>query len=275
MSGARPFRDRPGAPAVAPRADSAPPLRFETLRASAGGRELHVFPGHDGILAGIARMAGMLEVDIAVRALTLDGLDPEADIEHHAQACADAIRRSSPAGPYRLAGLCFGGCLAFEVAKRLEAGGAQVALLALIDALAPDWAPEQPALVRRLAQARQWRHKLAYHLPRVATLGPRAGASYLAGRVQVSRAFRRERSAFIDAMDRYRPEARRGDVLLLRLKGRRLDAPDLGWRDRVDGRLDVVDLPFDPGGALGRHSAPRVAAVLDARLRAPVGGVPA
>ena len=47
---------------------------------------------------------------------------------------ADALRRVQPHGPYMLAGYCFGGHVAVELAKHLTAQGEDVRLLALIDA---------------------------------------------------------------------------------------------------------------------------------------------
>jgi amino acid adenylation domain-containing protein len=44
------------------------------------------------------------------------------------------IRAAQPAGPYRLAGWSMGGIAAFEIARRLEQAGAEVTLLALLDA---------------------------------------------------------------------------------------------------------------------------------------------
>ncbi len=44
------------------------------------------------------------------------------------------IRAAQPDGPYRLGGWSMGGIIAFEVARRLEQAGAEVSLLALLDA---------------------------------------------------------------------------------------------------------------------------------------------
>jgi amino acid adenylation domain-containing protein len=49
----------------------------------------------------------------------------------------DEIRARQPHGPYRIAGWSLGGLLAFEIARRLEASGAEVAVLALLDAPHP------------------------------------------------------------------------------------------------------------------------------------------
>ncbi len=55
-------------------------------------------------------------------------------MEELAARCLPIIQRVQPNGPYRLAGGCFGGALAFEVAIQLRRLGEEVALLALVDA---------------------------------------------------------------------------------------------------------------------------------------------
>ncbi|KAG1879971.1 atromentin synthetase [Suillus subluteus] len=44
-----------------------------------------------------------------------------------------SIRRIQPAGPYAIAGYCYGGLMAFEVVKRLEAMGEEVRFLGLVN----------------------------------------------------------------------------------------------------------------------------------------------
>src|SRR5450756_820613 len=55
---------------------------------------------------------------------------PGADLVETALA---AIRAAQPGGPYALLGECAGGILAWEIARRLSAGGERVDLLALLD----------------------------------------------------------------------------------------------------------------------------------------------
>jgi hypothetical protein len=55
-----------------------------------------------------------------------------ASIEELAAGYVARIRRVQPAGPYRLAGWCFGGVVAYEMACQLERVGEQVELLCLI-----------------------------------------------------------------------------------------------------------------------------------------------
>jgi thioesterase domain-containing protein len=60
----------------------------------------------------------------------------------------DVIRDLQPHGPYHLAGLCFGGIVAYEVARQLEAQGEVVALVALFDSYLPHALHSDP--LRRL-----------------------------------------------------------------------------------------------------------------------------
>jgi non-ribosomal peptide synthetase component F/thioesterase domain-containing protein/SAM-dependent methyltransferase len=53
-----------------------------------------------------------------------------------------AIRAAAPRGPYRLGGLSFGGTVAFEAARQLEAAGERVDLVAMFDAELPRRLPE-------------------------------------------------------------------------------------------------------------------------------------
>ncbi len=48
-----------------------------------------------------------------------------------------AVRRVRPTGPYSLGGLCFGGIVAYEVARSLRQQGEDVTLVALFDAVLP------------------------------------------------------------------------------------------------------------------------------------------
>jgi len=62
---------------------------------------------------------------------------PTISIEKLADAYFNAILRSRPHGPYRLAGVSFGGILAMELASRLRAHGEQVDLVILFDTILP------------------------------------------------------------------------------------------------------------------------------------------
>lgn len=49
----------------------------------------------------------------------------------------EALRRVQPSGPYFLGGWSFGGLVAFEMAQQLQKAGDEVALLAMLDTVAP------------------------------------------------------------------------------------------------------------------------------------------
>lgn len=64
----------------------------------------------------------------------LDGQqDPHTTVEDTAVDYIEALRVIQPEGPYLLGGWSYGGIVAFEMARKLQAQGQQVALLALID----------------------------------------------------------------------------------------------------------------------------------------------
>jgi aryl carrier-like protein len=59
-------------------------------------------------------------------------------VEEMAREYADVVRETQPKGPYCLAGLSFGGVLAYELARQLRASGEEVRLLGLFDAMVPN-----------------------------------------------------------------------------------------------------------------------------------------
>ena len=93
-----------------------------------------------GMALAYLRLARRLD-DRPVYGLQARGLAPgEAPIrsvEEMAARYVEAVRAVQPRGPYLLGGWSVGGVVAFEMARRLEADGEEVALLALIDSWAP------------------------------------------------------------------------------------------------------------------------------------------
>ena len=100
-----------------------------------------------GNVVSFGPLAEHLGPDVPFYGLQAVGLDgvaaPLPSVEAMAVTYLDDIRRVDPHGPYALGGASFGGLVAFEMARQLEAAGARVALLALFDTefppvLAPD-----------------------------------------------------------------------------------------------------------------------------------------
>lgn len=70
--------------------------------------------------------------------LGLDGESPPLkQIDDMASYYIEALRTVQPRGPYFLGGWSFGGLVAFEMAQQLYKAGHEVALLALLDTVAP------------------------------------------------------------------------------------------------------------------------------------------
>ncbi|MCP3102825.1 amino acid adenylation domain-containing protein [Myxococcus sp. K15C18031901] len=68
----------------------------------------------------------------------MDDTPPPGTVEDTAALYVDLMRRVQPRGPYRVAGWSYGGIIACEMARQLEARGEQVALLGLIDGASLD-----------------------------------------------------------------------------------------------------------------------------------------
>lgn len=101
-------------------------------------------------------------------------IEPLTSLEAMAARYIADMRAVQPSGPYQLGGYCFGGVVAFEMARQLEEQGETVSLLALLDSSPPD--PERkmtspgPALalhfvktaprylMRALLEGKLWRH---------------------------------------------------------------------------------------------------------------------
>ncbi|MBV9108446.1 MAG: amino acid adenylation domain-containing protein, partial [Gemmatimonadetes bacterium] len=75
-----------------------------------------------------------------------DAADPLTSVEEMADLYLGAIRDAFPQGPYVLAGWSAGGVIAYEMARRLRAGGEEVPFVVLLDTHAPkdDWQVRAP-----------------------------------------------------------------------------------------------------------------------------------
>jgi amino acid adenylation domain-containing protein len=88
----------------------------------------------------LARCLGTDQPFYGLQAQGLDGQQPGHNrIEEMAAHYLNEIKTVQPEGPYFLGGYCFGGKVAFEMARQLKAAGERVALLAVIDSYAPGY----------------------------------------------------------------------------------------------------------------------------------------
>jgi thioesterase domain-containing protein len=88
------------------------------------------------VLWGYANLASHLPPDqpvYGIKSRGQTGQEEPATLREMAATYLKAVRQFQPHGPYYLGGYCFGGNVAYEMARQLEALGESVALLALLD----------------------------------------------------------------------------------------------------------------------------------------------
>jgi oxalate---CoA ligase len=245
------------------------------LQAHGSRPPLYCVPGHDGLLFGLARLARTLDPEQPVWAIDLRRVGRYATVEDLAARCADVLLAHETHGPYRLAGVCFGGVVAAALAHRLEAGGQRVAFVALLDSLNPAWHRDLARVSRGRARLDQLREKVAYHAGHIRAMDARARARYVAGRAVDFARYHGESAAALLGLSFARAHNRRIAVrhvpapvaaraVVVRVRGRRPHVAALGWTGTFRGGVRTVDVPFEPHGALSRGSVGHVGAALRA-----------
>lgn len=265
-------------------AGSKPPLFF-----------VHPIGGNILCYVELARAAGTARPFHALQAPGLNGeCAPFTRVEDLAAHYLRAVRSVQPQGPYCIGGWSFGGVVAFEMARQLQADGDEVDRLALLDSRAPaasGWAkglseddgtrllveffsdlcrmagtavsfadlPISLAELRRLSKDEQFA-RLLERAKAMSVLPAGAGVSEIARLYKVFECNARARDA-------YAPSACRvaNRVLLLRASNDRdgsLDDPPSGWRQLVCGQLEVCDVSGDHYTMIGRPLAAGLAVIL-------------
>ncbi|CAG0974751.1 Dimodular nonribosomal peptide synthase [Burkholderiales bacterium] len=96
----------------------------------------------------LVRLARSIAPPRPVHAFAYAGLEddrpPHETLEAMAGAYVEELVAVAPHGPYLLSGHCLGGAVALDMALRLEARGARVSCLAMLDSIAPLLATEGP-----------------------------------------------------------------------------------------------------------------------------------
>jgi FkbH-like protein len=100
-----------------------------------GGRApLFLVHGAGGdVLWGYASLAKYTGDDQPIYGIEASGEEDFPTLEAMAERYVQKVRAFQPVGPYHLGGYCFGGNVAQEMARQLEAFGETVAMLALLD----------------------------------------------------------------------------------------------------------------------------------------------
>src|SRR5258706_169280 len=132
-------RQRQGEPPRAPRKKKGPPANSSLVAIQPKGQKPPLFFVHGvggGMFWGYSNLSKYLGADQPVFAFKSRGMDGQGEFatieEMAAQYVAD-LRAFQPHGPYQIGGYCFGGNVAYEMARQLHAQGETISSLALID----------------------------------------------------------------------------------------------------------------------------------------------
>ena len=167
----------------------------------------------------------------------------------------EEVRAQHAGGPYRFGGFCFGGMVAFEMARQLSSEGELVDLIVLLDCLAPgpqflhqktvmlsakslvDIFLDDPVRFATLATKRIIRStkRLGRRLHRPGALLELSDVSDLGS---IPMVYREPSMRHFRAVGSYNPDSWDGDVVLVRTVDARY-TEDLGWKDFINGKVSV------------------------------------
>jgi amino acid adenylation domain-containing protein len=197
--------------------------------------------------------------------------EPFDTIEGMAAFYIRALKEMQPQGPYQLGGFCFGGIVAYEMARQLEAAGEKVSLLAVLESAPPNLdklharmprsarfsienvyenlrdfvshsPSEQVAMVKR--KARKMRDKLApRHADRAAH--PPPALKDLIDMSKYPKDYVKYAETHWKALESYLPGPYGGAVHLFRARKQplRITDPSLGWNIVAPGRVRIEVIP--------------------------------
>lgn len=257
------------------------PLRL--LRKGGGPASLFLFHPGGGDTLVYRQLVEQLDPRLTVWGL--DRLAGAFSVEQRAERYVELLRETQPNGPYLLAGWSFGGALAYETGRLLQAAGERIDLLALIDTILalpdPSGVSEIQILERRFQRFASFMEDnygkpLSLPYARMARLGDEAQADVLIETIVEARLLdpvanaailEHQRSSYLDvrALERYRPGRLDGPVVFYSAR----DAQTAGMRDpRFDRRDpargwdavcgDQLDLVTVPGHHLSLLDPPNV-----------------
>jgi thioesterase domain-containing protein len=234
----------------------------------------------------------------AFKSRGLDGVPEWPTVEELAASYVADLRAHQPAGPYQLGGYCFGGIVAYEMARQLRQQGERVALLALINGSPPNTSYQHgikrtsPVWLAKFAGnflywlscfAFRWtwhergeflRWKLG--VMRRRTAAGQKHAEFALGDIDQLvdlAAYSDERRALwrahVQALIKYRPQPYEGEITLIRTRGHPLFCSfdwRYGWGDLARAGVAVNVVPGGHGNVLAEPYVAAVAKALETRL---------
>ena len=200
------------------------------------------------------------------------------DVEDLAACYIEELQAFKKHGPYLLAGFCFGGLVAYEMARQLVEQGEKIALLGLIDTVNPTYSRRKKA-----AASRQLGHfhekfrsvplrdkpvllakSLLKRVRRVKAKLKLFGMTIRHhGRKFICRAYLRLGfivpvgmrdwyivGNYLEAIKAYKPKQYRGTVVLFKSEDFSRHDTRLGWDDLVEGEVRVHEMPGTHTGVI-------------------------
>lgn len=219
-----------------------------------GRRPVFVVPGMRQSALLMKRLLPAISPDRACYGLQPPGLNGKErafeSVVRNAEAFVGEIRAIQPAGPYTIVGVCFGGWLAYEMARQLQDEGSEIERLVLVD-VDPHHPPNRtkPSLSRRVV------NRVRNRLQRLRRRAELSGKPHLA-------AFERLYRAQMKAAYGYIPEPYPGEVNFL--VGRSEQVHDsskfvvFDWAKLLDGRLRAEVVENDGGSLLEDDNLPHL-----------------
>jgi thioesterase domain-containing protein/acyl carrier protein len=244
----------------------------------------------------LARQLGEDQPVYGFKSRGMDGLEELTRIEDIASQYVADLRKFQPYGPYRLGGYCFGGNVAYEMARQLRAQDQQIALLLLINCWPNNssytrlnWTPAFLGKAAwnfciRLAHqvrcgARQprdyfkWRAAWAVKRLRSLFVENISGRLSVDDIVDLSARPEHERKLWrthVQSWLQYQPQPYDGRIILFRTRGHPLICSfdnQMGWGSFAAGGVEVKICPGDHESILEEenvpHTARELASILD------------
>lgn len=261
-----------------------------TLRAGKDVQPLWLFHPIGGTVFCYMELTRQLSKQRPVLAVQAPGLDESGEAEVTIEAMAtryvEVVREKQPHGPYLLGGWCFGGVIAFEVARQLRDAGETIDGIVLIDTRAPIPAnvpsdADDATLMSWFARdlATPYNKTLTIEPETLRALPNDAMFAYVldaakaidvlpqdADGEQLANYFEVYIGNAI-ALQMYFPEADTLPTFLLRAIDEVEDyGPTLGWSELSERTLDLVELPGTHNSIMYAPQIDAVATVIDQRF---------
>jgi thioesterase domain-containing protein len=201
-----------------------------------GSRDPFIMVAADHWFRSLALHTGLDQPFVGISFQPYKGLAEEPPRETVIADVIATIQSIQPKGPYFLGGWCADGITAFEVARVLQANGEEIGMVAVFDAMNPEYARE----FRSLHQAAVRVSKSAWGLLRNSRRQRKEfveGVTSIAHRV-TDRALSLFRPSYVCAPVNF-------PIVVLRPPVGEIEDGDLGWRRVAGDRLQVAEIAGD------------------------------